>query len=371
MSVTVSTIIDRMAVLAPPSLAAEWDNPGLQVGAGSWPVGTVMVALDPTLDAVRAAREAGAGMLITHHPLLFRPLSAVDPEAPNGAILEMALNHKLAIFSAHTNFDAVPGGVNDLLAERLGITPLRPIQLTDRPFCRIAVYAPEESTSAILDALFEAGAGVIGDYTCCSFRCQGRGTFRPGPTARPQVGEAGKTADVAEVKIEARLPESLLPTLLARLRECHPYETMAYDIFPLRSEDGGAGIGRFGILDRPIPLSELGRRARKALGTPTVRVAGDPSLSVERVAVCAGSGSSLMGDFLASDAQAFITGDLRYHDARDAEAAGRGLVDVGHFPSEHLAMTVLAERLRAALSTDGDAVDVYLYDGETDPFRLA
>ena len=371
MSVSVSSIIDRMAVIAPPALAADWDNPGLQVGARSWMAQSVMVALDPTPAVVRAACEAGAGLLITHHPLLFRPLSAVDPDTPAGAILEMALSHKLAIFSAHTNLDSVPGGINDLLAERLGITPLRPMQSMDEPLCRLAVYVPEAATSAILDVLFESGAGVLGDYTGCSFRSQGRGTFRPGPRARPRVGKAGELTDVAEVKIEVTSRESLLPSLLARLREHHPYETMACDIIPLRHGDGEAGIGRFGVLDRPIPLSEVGRRARKALNTQIVRVAGDPSLLVERVAVCAGSGSSLMGAFFASDAQAFITGDLRYHDARDAEAAGRGLVDVGHFPSEHLAVTVLADRLQAALSADGQAVAVYPYDGETDPFRLA
>lgn len=371
MKATVSDIVRIMEIIAPPALAEKWDNVGLQVGKRDWPVNTVWLALDPLPSVVAQACEARADMLITHHPLIFRPLESVDFSTPAGSVIQMATQHQLAVFAAHTNLDNVTGGVNDVLASRIGVGSLRVLSGPKFPdHYKLAVYVPRDYEQKVLDALFETDAGKIGEYSCCSFRTPGTGTFRPGDKATPWSGKIGEISHEEEVRIEAVVPGASLKNVILRIRAAHPYETMAYDVYPLESPDADQGLGRVGELDVPLKLSDFALKIRAELGLPSVKVAGDPDLMVHQVAICSGSGSSLMGDFFASGAQVYVTGDLRYHDARDAEAAGKGLIDLGHFPSEHLIVAVLAERLRALLPENGLEAAVEVCGSETDPFMI-
>jgi dinuclear metal center YbgI/SA1388 family protein len=275
MTATVADIIKVMETMAPLRLAEEWDNVGLQVGQLDWPVRSIWVALDPLYDVVDGACRNGVDLLITHHPLIFKPLRCINFDTPVGSVIQAAAGHKLAIFAAHTNFDSAADGINDLLAFRVGLADLKVLKRGD-----------------------------------------------------------------------------------------HPCEDSATD--DLQKQ----GLGRVGELEETMELLPLALSIKKKLGLKNIKIAGKPDLPVRRVAVCSGSGSGLMKDFFSSGAQVFISGDLRYHDAREVEALNLGIIDMGHFASEYLAIEVLAKRLDKILTADGKDVKVEACRLENDPFLV-
>jgi dinuclear metal center YbgI/SA1388 family protein len=369
MAATVGDFIDMMETFAPVSLAEEWDNAGLQLGHRDWNVKTVWVALDPLPLVVEAACRDSVDLLITHHPLIFRPLKSVDFSEPTGRSILQAAQNRLAVYAAHTNFDYATGGLNDIFAGRLGLTNLAPLVAAKSDgLYKLVVFVPTEHEQQLLAALSESPAGKIGAYSCCSFRSPGRGTFKPGQDAEPFSGDRGRINDVAEVKIETVVKQRDLLRVIAHLRSHHPYETMAYDVYPLTQPETTFGIVRVGDLTESADLESLALKVKRSFGVETLRVVGDPGLPVKRVAVCTGSGASLVRDFLASTADVFISGDLRYHDARDAEAARRGLIDVGHFSSEHIIIGALTERLREAAVAAGFDTKISACGLEKEPF---
>lgn len=373
MTATVADIIRIMEDLAPVSLAEQWDNVGLQVGRKNWPVNRVYLALDPSPDVVAAACEQRADMLVTHHPLLFKPLKTIDVDTPEGRAVYEACRHRMAIYSAHTNLDSVKGGINDLLAERIGLSNLQVLhKLTaaSHQAVKFVVYVPVEHEARLLECILETGAGTIGNYTGCSYRFTGTGTFRPESGAQPFIGAVGELAHVEEVRIETIVKTADLPGVIEEVRKQHPYDTMAYDVYPLITGQEDNGLGRVGDLAHPMPLDALAEEVRYVFGLGQVRMAGDLSLTVSRVAVCSGSGAGLLGAFMSSGAQAFVSGDMRYHDAKQVEAAGRGLIDIGHFASEHLILEELAGRLKNIIEDRKLPVEIDVCRIETDPFRL-
>ena len=273
MAPLLSDIIGILDSLAPRALAEEWDNCGLQLGDVNWPVRKIWVALDPTLPVVEAACGQKVDLLVTHHPLIFRPLKAIEFHTPLGSIINMATRNHLAIFTAHTNLDSVSGGLNDILADRLGLKDLEPLS--------------------------------------------------------------------------TRL-ESALPDISA----------------------SKAGIGRIGTLDKAVKLKSLAKAIKQNLGLETIKFAGDPNLLVKKAAVCTGSGSSLLADFFASGAQVYISGDMRYHDARDVEAANLGVIDIGHFSSECFIAQEFAVRIDKRVEDVGFKVAVEPCNIEKDPFEV-
>jgi len=265
MDAAVEDILAAVETVAPSNLAEEWDNVGLQLGSRSWPATRVMTALDPTPEVVREVIERQGNVLVTHHPLIFSPLRTLDIDRPLGRILETLLNHRIAVIAAHTNLDAVQGGVNDVLASLLAVE-------------EVAVWQPSQ-------------------------------------------------------------------------------------------RDASCGIGRMGRMTFPMALGELAAAIKDRMAVPHIRFAGDPDLQVHRVALCSGSGSSLLGVFLDSNADVFITGDVRYHDAREIESHGRGIVDVGHFESEHIILNELTNKLAEQMSSRGLDVRVEACRGEHAPFQ--
>ncbi|MDP2643644.1 MAG: Nif3-like dinuclear metal center hexameric protein [Desulfobacterales bacterium] len=263
MTATIADITLAMEIIAPSCLAEEWDSIGLQVGRDDWPVQTIWVALDPLRPIVAAACTAGVDLLITHHPLIFTPLTSVDFNTNVGAIIQMASQNNLAIFCAHTNLDASRGGINEILATRIGLKNLESLD-----------------------------------------------------------SEA----------------------------------------------ENGSGIGRIGDLDGGTDLLSFAKSVKENLHLNSINMAGAPDLPVERAAVCSGSGSGMLNLFLSSGAQVFVSGDLKYHDARTVEGANLGLIDIGHFASEHLIVESVAERLDQILAGSGFNVKVEAYRLETDPF---
>jgi len=360
---TVSDIINVMESLAPRSLAEEWDNVGLQVGNPAHRVKNIWIALDPTYAVVKAACRKKVDLLITHHPLLFKPLQSLNFSTPQGAIIDLAVQHQLAIFAAHTNLDSALNGINDVLADRIGVNGLKPlVAARETPRLMMAIHGPrklEKQISAVLNQLRSE--------TICRIK---RTASVMSVEEIILKEDKGKIFKEDRMRVEIQLGPHDLPVLTEALSTFQSGDPIWYDVYPLLNPNETTGIGRIGSLETALDLKSLARMIKKKLNLQHLRFAGDPALSVKKVAICSGSGTSLLAKFFESDAQAFISGDLRYHDARDVESSNLGLVDIGHFSSEHLIVQVLADRLRSLLAESQMNVDVDACDLEQDPFTV-
>jgi dinuclear metal center YbgI/SA1388 family protein len=368
---TIADIIKVMESIAPSRLAEEWDNVGLQIGDRNRRVQTIRVALDPTPDVVDAASKDGVDLLITHHPLIFHPLKFIDLDSPLGSIIQTAVLHRIAIFSAHTNLDSAIDGLNDILAHRIGLNDLKVLgNAKQAENYKLVFYVPEAYEQTVMTALFETRAGEIGNYSCCSFRDKGKGTYKPGLLSKPFSGEVGEISHADEVRIETVVRKNDVTSVIDHIKRNHPYETMAYDIYPLLSYDREEGIGRIGKLEKSMDLRSFAVSIKTKLGLNYLKVAGNPDLSIKTVAVCSGSGSGLFNQFVASGAQVYVSGDLGYHDAKTADALNLGIIDIGHFASEHLMVDALARRLKQLLSDAGMDIKIDAYTLEQEPFMI-
>lgn len=372
MTVKVADIVKIMESLAPVGLAEKWDNPGLQVGSLEWPVKKVWIALDATPQVVDAACENDADLLITHHPLLFKPLKTVDFSTSAGSAILKAARNNLSIFSAHTNLDSASGGLNDELALKIGLTKVRVLGKSVEPEkCKVVFYVPSEYKHKVMNALFETeAAGVIDKYTCCSFSCSGKATYKPGEDARPYEGSPGELTTVDEVRVESVVLKKDVDMVVDRLKTVHPYEVMDHNVYPLLESGLQQGLGRVGGLGKKTTLSELALQLKNDLGLSAVKIAGNGDMEVSRVALCTGSGSGLMESFFKSGADVYISGDLHYHDARAVEDAGLGMIDLGHFASEFLMVEALEKKLREKTAEAGFEMEIVSCNLESDPFRV-
>jgi dinuclear metal center YbgI/SA1388 family protein len=365
------TVGDWLAVLDrvyPSSWAEGWDSTGLQVGDRSWEVSRVLVALDPTRGVVAEAGERGCGLLITHHPLVFQPLPRLDLSDAVTRAAADAISSQVAVAACHTNADVAQPGVSDALAEALGVEVTGVLHQTSAgEQVKLVTFVPPEATVKVLDAMAAAGAGVIGEYTHCSFRVRGTGTFIPSERAHPAVGERGDFNEVEEDRLEIVVPRERLSPAVVALLDAHPYEEPAYDIYAL-SSPGGLGLGRIGRLSAHLSAEDLADRCRERLRS-AVRVVGDPGKRVQNVALCGGSGASLLRDAVRAGVDAYVTGDLKHHQALDAVSAGLAVIDAGHHGTEWPFVPVLAGQLSEAGKSLGG--EVLVSDTRTDPFVLS
>jgi dinuclear metal center YbgI/SA1388 family protein len=355
----------------PTVLAEERDNCGLQVGSPLWEVGGILVSLNPTLEALTEALRLNANLLITHHPLFFAPLTRIDLGQLVSKIAEKALSSRIAIVSVHTNWDRVDQGVSDALADVLDIR-VRGV-LDDGPRERMAkliVFAPVGAEEKVRDALFDGHSGVIGRYSHCSFALRGEGSYQPLKGSQPHVGQVGKLERAEEFRLEVILPRSSVQSVLDRLKSVHPYEEVAYDVYPLLNPTHRGGMGRIGYLPEPMKLNDLLDKVKEKLGITMVKFVGDRSTKVEKVALCGGAGSGLWERALRSGAEVYISGEFRYHEALSARTQGLCLVDIGHFASEYPAVKALGQSLTRWISQER-GIAVYVFDRETDVFEWA
>ena len=367
--VTVGDIVRIIETVADPGLAEDWDNCGLQVGRMDHPVQKIVTALDPLPEVVQYACSVKADLLITHHPLIFRPLKRVDFSVYPGNVISMAVAHSLAIYSAHTSLDSARGGLNDMLAKKLGLKRTGVLgNPGDDMFVKLVVFTPLDHRERILEALSETTAGVIDDYTCCSFSGPGEGRFIPGKNSTPYSGHKGEPGRSEEYRIETLVKRRDVSRVVAHVRKVHPYETMAFDVYPLVSVENSEGIGRVGYLEKPMGMDDFIGHVKSCLGVDKVKTAGKKAGKVQCVALCTGSGSSLMPHFLASPADVYVSGDLSYHDARNVEEGGKTLVDVGHFASEIIMAGMLCEKIERICQERGISVVIEACTLEKDPF---
>ncbi len=366
-----SDVVDLLHGWYPPHTADGWDAVGLVLGDPEAEVARVMFAVDPTLEVAREAAAWGADLLVVHHPLFLKPVHGFAATTPKGRTVATLAAAGCALLTAHTNADRAEGGVSEALALALGLTDLSPVAASSgEQLDKVTVHVPATHAGAVREALTEAGAGSIGDYDSCTFSSPGEGRFRPLAGATPTIGEVDRLEVVDEVRVEAVLPRSRRAQVLAALLSAHPYEEPAFDVVEL-ADPGTAstGVGRIGT----IAESTLGAFADLVAATlPAtahgVRVAGDAGRVVRRVAVCGGAGDFLLDDVLRSDADVYLTSDLRHHVAAEfTEKHGPALVDVAHWAAEWTWLPVVQARMVAAL---GDTVDTRVSTLCTDPWRF-
>ncbi len=342
----VRDIAEAVERLAPPSLAEDWDNCGIQVGDPAAKASRVLVALTPLGEVFEEAEETGADFLLFHHPLIFGSLKSVDIGSYPGDLVARAVRRDLAVYAAHTSYDVAPDGVSVALAGALGLRgPLHVI--SPRGASRkLVIFVPEENVDAVAGALSDAGAGVIGEYTHCTFRTPGTGTFIGGEATDPYLGERGRLEKVEEIRLETVVPAHAADRAVAAAIAAHPYEEAALDLYPVEGHPAGCGYGRVGTLPEPMTSEELREHVSDRLGSPA-RLVADPGSGqrLERVAVLGGSGGSFVREATASGAEAFVTGDLDYHDTLLADSTGLTAIDAGHAATELPSLQPLARRL--------------------------
>ncbi|MBP2682058.1 MAG: dimetal-binding protein YqfO [Deltaproteobacteria bacterium] len=346
----------------------EWDNVGILLGDPGASVRSILIALTATPAVLSALKGRPSGLLVTHHPVVFSPLKAVRPDHPAASAAFELLRMGVPAISAHTNADAAPRGVSHVMARRLGLAKIRPL-IPGEPSadsCKIVVFVPAAHADAVLSAADSAGGARIGGYARCSFRSGGTGTFRGASWTAPFAGAPGREERVEEVRLETVAAGSLLPRVLRAIRESHPYEEPAIDVIPLRGGALGGGIGAVGDLPAPVSLGAALDAVRRRLRPAWIKAAGPRRKTVRRVAIVGGSGAEFLRAARESGADLFVTGDVKYHQALEAEGAGLPVADIGHASGERWILPefrrILQERFRGSV-----AIRVM---NETEPLRI-
>jgi dinuclear metal center YbgI/SA1388 family protein len=368
----VAELVAFLERLAPPELAEEWDNVGLLLGDRQREARQVLTCLTLTPDVAREAIEKEAGLVVTHHPVLFRPVQRLTADDDQGQMLLALIAAGVAVYSPHTAYDSAAEGINEQLARRLElaqIEALRPLPAGGQ--CKIVTFVPKAQLAAVQRAVWSAGAGVIGEYSNCSFVTDGTGSFEGSAAANPAVGERGRLEDVAEARLEVVCPERLVPEALRRLREAHPYEEPACDVYPLADQIGRRGSGRMGVLAsaeggspaHKISLAEFLALVKAKLPVAQLEYVGDLRRSISKVAIACGAGGEFLPAAIGKSCDVLLTGEARFHSCLEARTAGIGLVMAGHYATERPAMETLA----AALSREFPQVSAWASEVERDP----
>jgi dinuclear metal center YbgI/SA1388 family protein len=358
---------DVLAVLeaiAPLRHAEAWDNVGLIAGDPAAPVARALLTVDHTAAVADEAARERCELVVAYHPPLFEAVKSIAA----GSLLHRAIRDGVALYSPHTAFDVATGGTNDLLGDLLGMTERAPLKITPAKAaqCKLVTFVPEKDVDRVAAALFDAGAGWIGNYSSCSFRSAGTGTFFGEQGTSPAAGQAGRLESTPEIKLETIVPLARQEAVIEALRKTHPYEEPAFDLVRLVARPEGMGPGRAGTLARATARAELIERVKHGLGVGAVLVAGPLDGEVTRVAVCAGAGRGLLSEALAKKTELYLTGELPHHDALRAAAAGMTVVCALHSNSERAALA----RMKARLEKEAAGLVVKLSEVDRDPFVL-
>ncbi|HEV7350494.1 Nif3-like dinuclear metal center hexameric protein [Telluribacter sp.] len=326
-------VIRQLERLAPPAYQESYDNAGLLVGDPTAQVKGVLLTLDSTEAVVDEAIQRGCNVIVAHHPIVFKGLKKLTGRTYVERTVIKAIKNDVAIYSVHTNLDSVVNGVNWALANRLGLQHIRILAPKKQLLMKLTFFVPADHTQQVLEAVYGAGAGQIGEYSRCSFRTSGTGTFRPSEEANPTTGERGKDEEVQENRVEVLLPAYLEQAVVRAMRQAHPYEEVAYYLSALENENQEVGIGAVGELPDPMTATDFLTMLKKNMQTPVVKHTEPVHDQIRRVAVCGGVGSFLLPDAIRAGADAFVTADYKYHEFFDAE--NRILIcDIGHYESE-------------------------------------
>ncbi len=326
-------IIQSLEQVAPKPLQESYDNCGLQVGDANAEATGVLLCIDIIEATIDEAVAKGCNLIVAHHPLIFSGLKSITGKNYIERTLLKAIKNDVALYAGHTNFDAVPDGVNQIICDKLGVQNQKILAPVKQKLVKLVTFVPEAQAEEVRQAIFEAGAGVIGEYDCCSFNTAGNGTFRAGENTNPYVGAKGEIHTEAEIRIETIMPKYISGKVVAAMTKVHPYEEVAYDLYPLENAWDNAGSGMIGELTEAVDSELFLKKVKEVFCAGVLRHTEIVKSSIKKVAVCGGSGAFLIRNAIAAGADIFITGEIKYHDFFQAEDK-IVLADIGHFESE-------------------------------------
>lgn len=341
----IKEITTYLESIAPLSLQEDYDNSGLIVGEPDAEVKAALISLDCTEEVIDEAISSGCNLVISHHPIVFKGLKKFNKKNYVERAVMKAIKHDIALYAMHTNLDHIEGGVNAKICEKLNLQHIQVLSPKKNILKKLVTFVPLCHVERVRTAILEAGAGHIGNYSDCSFNISGTGTFKAGDQANPFVGNINELHQEEEVRIETIYPEYLERKVLVALLEAHPYEEVAYDLYPLSNTFYQAGAGMIGTLETPMEELEFLQLTKSALRAKVIRHTALRGKQVRRVAVCGGSGSFLLPAAIAAGADVFVTADFKYHEFFDAE--GKIVIsDLGHFESEQFTQELLFDVIK-------------------------
>ncbi len=340
----IGEIINYLEQLAPPSLQESYDNSGLITGQRDADCKGVLISLDATVEVVDEAISRGCNLVVSHHPVIFRGLKKITGSNYVERTIIRAIKNDIALYAIHTNLDNVIDGVSGMMASRLGLENLQVLSVKDQTLKKLYTYVPVAHSARVRQALFDAGAGHIGNYSECSFSTPGTGTFKGGDGTDPFVGEKGKLHEENEMKLEVIVPAWLERNVITALRASHPYEEVAYEVISLDNQYSQAGSGMIGEWKQGLGEKDFLKKLREVFRVPVIRHTAFMGKPIRRVALCGGAGSFLIPKALSMNADVYVSADFKYHEFFDAD--NRLLIaDIGHFESEQFTIDLLREKL--------------------------
>mgnify|MGYP001417894841 CR=1 FL=1 len=340
----VGDIVRYLESLAPPVYQESYDNAGLVTGRSDQSIDAALITLDVTEQVIDEAVRKGCGLIISHHPILFRPIKRLTGNSYVERCLIKAVKNDIALFASHTNLDNISGGVNSRIGEKIGLKKMTILSPYVDLLLKLVTFIPVDHLGKVQDAVFAAGAGQIGKYDWCSYQVPGNGTFRAGEDTNPFVGEEGEFHIEKEVRFETILPVHLKNKVVEALLEAHPYEEVAYDLYPLQNSMPAVGSGMIGELEEPQDELSFLSRLMEIFGCKVIRHTSLLGKPVQKVAICGGAGSFLLPKAITAGADIFITADFKYHDFFDSENK-IVIADIGHYESEQFTKDLFYELL--------------------------
>jgi dinuclear metal center YbgI/SA1388 family protein len=359
-------IIKYLEEWVPKEIAWERDNVGLQVGSIERNINNVLLCLDITPSVVDEAVNKSCNFIISHHPLLFHSLKKISPEIDyRSQVIEKLIKNDITLYSAHTNLDFTRDGVSFRLAKKLKLQNIEFLKKTASNQVKLIVFVPEESVNKVSDAIFNAGGGTIGEYSDCSFRTSGSGTFKGSRKTNPAVGVKEKFETVNEIRLEVLVDSWKIKKVLSEVLKVHPYEEPAYDIYPLLNENTKYGEGAAGLLPNEMPADDFLNHVCECLKIKNLRFTNGKKMGIKKVAVCGGAGSDLIDEAVKSGSDAFITADIKYHAFQEAERQIL-LIDAGHYETEIFSLDEIQKRLDYLLNKK---IKIFKYSKSTNPVK--
>ena len=360
----IAAVIEKIAPLA---LAQDWDNVGLLTGDPDKEIGSILITIDVTKDVVAEAKKLGIDLILSYHPVIWDGLKKITANGESAVVYEL-IRSGIGVYSIHTSLDVAAGGVNDALADIIGLTDPEPIgDYVDDPagpWYKLITFVPAADVNKVAKAVHAAGAGVIGNYAKCSFRTEGTGTFLPLEGAKPAIGRQGKLETVDEIRFESVVSASKVAAVVAAMRKAHPYEMPAFDVVRHYNVESRFGLGRIGPLATPRPLSEIIDRIKDITGASAIGIIGSQKRTVRTAAVCAGSCGKIIQTVIDRQCDLYLTGELKHHQALAAREAGVTCICLSHTVSERFALKNLAKLLKNGLK----GVIIRQSRKDTDPF---
>jgi dinuclear metal center YbgI/SA1388 family protein len=359
-------IIKNIETWAPKEIAWQKDNVGLQVGDSDKRVKNIILCLEVDDRVIDEAIKKNCNFIISHHPLLFSPIKKITPAHDfTSRIIQKLIKNDITLYSAHTNLDYTKDGVSFQLANKLELKNINFLVNLKSNRYKIIVFVPEKDCEIVADAMFNAGAGNIGEYSHCSFRSEGTGTFVGSAKTKPYVGRKGKFESVQEIKLEMLVDRWKLDSIIMAMKKVHPYEEPTFDIYPVDNLNAQYGIGSTGELDKEFEMKEFLSYISKKLNVKSFRYADGTSKTIKKVAVCGGSGSEYLKDAVSQKCDAFITADIKYHTFLEAESDIL-LIDAGHYETEIFSLSEIKKRILINPDRDKE-IKVFTYSGSTNP----